>query len=281
MEKLIELGFENIGYTSAVNGKLDIIINSKEFAKNILYAFVRVVGDDIIDWQVVYIGHTRNSLKNRMAGYRLGNGKATNNRVHNHLKNILDNDGNHRIYVLHDKINLNIHSIEVDLAAGLEYALIQYYANYNSLQGHPNLFNIAGNLNNPENENIEVVISQIQEENSIYPEFVDQGFELKKFVYKLGTTYWEKPYVNIPVEFGNLFGLDGDVVAVDFIQEGHFLYQVQVKINRTATNNGAPRLYFPMRNGTNYFQNWKHTNFSEGDAVIVKIIERNHLLFEI
>ncbi len=84
----IELGFEQVGFTSLKNGKLEIEISRNEQAKNILYAFIHKIGEDEINWQVMYIGHTRKSLKNRMVGYRLGNGQATNNRVHNHLKSM-------------------------------------------------------------------------------------------------------------------------------------------------------------------------------------------------
>lgn len=282
MNKLIELGFEQVGFTSLKNGKLEIEISRNEHAKNILYAFVHEKGEDQIDWQVVYIGHTRKSLKNRMVGYRLGNGQATNNRVYNHLKSELENGSRHYVYVLHDKINLNIHSIEVDLAAGLEYSLIQYYANYNFSQGHVNLFNIAGNKNNPQNENVEVVFSEMHEENIDYPVVENQDNPIAQtFDYSLGKTYWNHPYLNIPTRFEGLFGRHGDVVAVDFFLGGELIRQLEVVIDRNAANNSAPRLYFPTRNGVNFFQDWKHRNFMEGDTIAVTIVNRNHLSFNL
>jgi len=282
MNKLIELGFEQVGFTSLKNGKLEIEISRNEHAKNILYAFVHEKGEDPIDWQVVYIGHTRKSLKNRMVGYRLGNGQATNNRVYNHLKSELENGSRHYVYVLHDKINLNIHSIEVDLAAGLEYSLIQYYANYNFSQGHVNLFNIAGNKNNPQNENVEVVFSEMHEENIDYPVVENQDNPIvHTFDYSLGKTYWNHPYLNIPTRFEGLFGRHGDVVAVDFFHGGELIRQLEVVIDRNAANNSTPRLYFPTRNGVNFFQDWKHGNFMEGDTIAVTIVNRNHLSFNL
>jgi hypothetical protein len=282
MNKLIELGFEQVGFTSLKNGKLEIEIARNEHAKNILYAFVHVIGEDEIDWQVVYIGHTRKSLKNRMVGYRLGNGQATNNRVHNHLIRELENGSRHYVYVLHNKINLNIHSIEVDLAAGLEYSLIQHYANYNFLQGHVNLFNIAGNRNNPQNENVEVVLTEMQEESIDYPlDDTLDGAEIQTFDYVLSRTYWNQPYLNIPIRFQELFGKHGDLVAVDFFRHGKLVHQLEVVINRNAVINSAPRFYFPMRNGVNFFQDWKHAHFREGDTMSVKIVGRNRLSFNL
>lgn len=282
MNKLIELGFEQVGFTALKNGKLEIEVSRNEHAKNILYAFVHETGEDEIDWQVVYIGHTRKSLKNRMVGYRLGNGQATNNRVHNHLKSELENGSRHYVYVLHDKINLNIHSIEVDLAAGLEYSLIQYYANYNLSQGHVNLFNIAGNKNNPQNENVEVVFTEMHEENIDYTVVENQDNPIvQTFDYSLSKTYWNHPYLNIPKRFEGLFGRHGDVVAVDFFQDGKLIRQLEVVIDRNAVNNSAPRLYFPTRNGDNFFQDWKHRNFMEGDTIVVTIVNRNHLSFNL
>lgn len=282
MNKLIELGFEQVGFTSFENGKLKITISRYELAKNILYAFVHEIGEDEIDWQVVYIGHSRNSLKNRMTGYRLGNGQATNNRVHNHLNWALENDTRHYVYVLHDKINLNIHSIEVDLAAGLEYSLIQYYANYNAANNHSKLFNIAGNPKNNQNQNIEDILCEIREESMDYkkedsqPETVVQYFE-----YKLDKTYWNNPYVNIPLKFQDRFGQHGDIATVDFFQQKKLVQRLEVIINRNAVNNAAPRLYFPTRNDVNFFQDWKHQYFQKGDTLTVSIVSRNHLSFNL
>jgi hypothetical protein len=282
MNKLIELGFEQVGFTSFENRKLKITISRYELAKNILYAFVHEIGEDEIDWQVVYIGHSRNSLKNRMTGYRLGNGQATNNRVHNHLNWALENDTRHYVYVLHDKINLNIHSIEVDLAAGLEYSLIQYYANYNAANNHSKLFNIAGNPKNNQNQNIEDILCEIREESMDYkkednqPETVVQYFE-----YKLDKTYWNNPYVNIPLKFQDRFGQHGDIVTVDFFQQKKLVQRLEVIINRNAVTNAAPRLYFPTRNDVNFFQDWKHQYFQKGDTLTVSIVSRNHLSFNL
>jgi len=282
MNKLIELGFEQVGFTSLKNGKLEIEISRHEQAKNILYAFIHKIGEDEINWQVVYIGHTRKSLKNRMVGYRLGNGQATNNRVHSHLKTELENGSSHYVYVLHDKINLNIHSIEVDLAAGLEYSLIQYYANYNFSQGHINLFNIAGNTNNPQNQNVEIVFTEMREESIDYPLDENQNKPVvQTFDYSLGKTYWNHPYLNIPTRFEGQFGKHGDVVRVDFFLHGELVRQLEVVIDRTSVKNSAPRCYFPMRNGVNFFQDWKHNHFQEGDSITVTIVGRNHLSFNL
>ncbi len=282
MNKLNELGFEQVGYTSFQNGKLEIIISRYEHAKNILYAFVHEKGEDQIDWQVVYIGHTRNTLKNRMTGYRLGNGQATNNRVHNHLKGALESDTRHYVYVLHDKINLNIHSIEVDLAAGLEYSLIQFYAKYNSSNGHVNLFNIAGNPKNSQNENMEVILGEIRDESIDYLNEDNQaGAVVQYFEYKLDKTYWNNPNVNIPLKFQDGFGQHGDIVSVDFFNQKKLVHQLEVIINRNAVSNAAPRLHFPMKNGVNYFQDWKHQYFQKGDTLTVSIMGRNHLSFNL
>lgn len=280
MNKLNELGFEQVGYTSFENGKLKITISRYEHAKNILYAFVHEIGEDEMDWQVVYIGHTRNSLKNRMTGYRLGNGLATNNRVHNHLKKALENDTRHYVYVLHDKININIHSIEVDLAAGLEYSLIQFYAKYNSSNSHVNLFNIAGNPKNTQNENMEDVLCEKREESIDYLKEDNQtGAVVQYFEYKLDKTYWNNPYVNIPLKFQDRFGQHGDIVTVDFFQQNKLVQQLEVLINRNAVPNAAPRLHFPMKNGVNYFQDLKHQYFQERDILTVSIMGRNHISF--
>jgi hypothetical protein len=278
MDKLIEIGFEKAGHTNFANGKFEIKIDRYEQAKNILYAFVNVTDNEQIDWQVVYIGHTRNSLKNRMNGYRLGHGKETNNRVHNHLKSTSMNGGKHFIYVLHDKFNLNIHSLAVDLSAGLEYSLIKFYANYNSINGHVELFNIAGNIKNPKAEDTKAILSELHDELADYSNVESpDNTALGTFEYILDKTYWNKPYLNIPSKFTECFGEHGDIVLVEIFMTNNLVHKLEVLVNRKAVANGTPRLYFPAPNSGNLYQEWKQKNFREGDILTVTIIQKNHI----
>jgi hypothetical protein len=179
---------------------------------------------------------------------------------------------------LHDKFNLNIHSIAVDLAAGLEYSLIKFYANYNSLNGHVELFNIAGNIKNPQAEDVNSILSELHEENVDYSnDKQPDKLAMRTFEYKLDTTYWNKPFLNIPTKFTECFGEHGDIVLVEIYLRDILVHKLEVLINRKAVTNGTPRFYFPTTTSGNIFQEWKHNNFREGDILAVSIIDKNHI----
>jgi hypothetical protein len=278
MDKLLNMGFEKAAQTNILNGNLKIEILKNKFASNLLYVFIRKIGDNISDWQVFYIGHTRKSLKNRLLGYQAGNGVATNNRIHNAVIEIINSGGECYIFALFNKFQMQIHGIDIDIAAAVEYSLIEYYSNFNSENNHPPLLNKAGNANYLSNIPSEY-IEELKEDIISYDETdnYDESFKIEQFEYKLNQTYWNTSNINIPIEFQNLFGENGEIVMIEFYERNNFINNVEVQINRNANLNKTPRLYIPARNGKKWFIDWKQKNFKEKDTIIIKIVGYNRL----
>lgn len=284
MDQLIKLGFtESAQITFETELKINFLKN--EAATNILYAFVLVDSENISDWKVLYIGHTRKTFKNRMYGYQRGNGNGVNNRLHNVVKSYLKIQNKEvKIYCLTDQLNLLVQNIELDLAAGLEYSLISYYADYNSQQGHPELINIAGNKNYKisnvkELEELAKLEKEEEEESYCLQNPPEQTLKNKTFSYSLNKTYWESPFLNIPSNLSEYFGDNGDTAVFHFYKNKSLVKSIPVIINRNAVKNGSPRFYLNGIDGK-WFQEWKHLNFEKGENINVSVISENNLLFE-
>jgi hypothetical protein len=88
---------------------------------NSLYAFV-------CEGEVLYIGKTTQSLHKRFAGYcDPGNGRATNWKFHQGIKKLIASGKAVRIFVLPQTIPLQWAGYPVNLAAGLENALVKAF----------------------------------------------------------------------------------------------------------------------------------------------------------
>jgi hypothetical protein len=304
MEKLIDLGFEHaataIWRVSSPPVSISIKIEKYEEAENILYAVIfhsaEMENDIPCRSEVVYIGHTRKTFRNRMNGYQAGCGNAVNNRVHEAIKAHLSCGGTVSVMVLPNRHGLQMHGILLDVAAGLEYSLIDYYCCYNRDQGHRPLFNIAGNKYREDNahkseEDAPVAIQlEAQEENTDYAESSsdqDAGAVLPggtpallslpcSFTYQLTQkTYWPLSVFNVPSRFQKYFGSHGDVLQVELT--GHKSVKMQVYIDRNANQvTHTPRIYFCGPNRALY-ENWKRENHAVGDTVTVEVVGRNRI----
>jgi len=283
MDKLIQLGFIESAQTSMVNNTLAIEIMKNENASNILYAIVVVNGEDIADWNVIYIGHTRKSFKNRMYGYKKGNGIAVNNRIHDKIKEILNQDKEVKIYCMTDHFNMRTNNLYIDIPAGIEYSLISYYKDYNEKYNHPPLLNIAGNENFIRiNETIIEILEKEEkcEENDTYieAELINTDYT-DSFNYVLNPTYWDAPFMNIPTKLSNYFGEHQETVTLYIFKDNILIKSIFSSINRNAVKNGTPRLFFKADDGI-WFQKWKHKNFNKGASIEIGIPYKNTLIIK-
>ena len=177
---------------------------------------------------------------------------------------------------------MNLHNLHIDIAAGLEYSLIEYYCNYNSQNQHPSLLNIAGNRNYtsrstniPELQNIEENEEELQylPELTTFPPYTI----LCQFSQNLMSTYWNNAYINIPNRFSEYFTNHGDVTTLSIVRNNILIRQFTLSINRNATINGSPRFYITGEDG-HWFQNWKHSNYTENGTITFNIISQNNIL---
>jgi hypothetical protein len=268
MEKIFELGF-TLSADFILNE--DILINNifhNNNSANILYVFANIKPTNEEENLVFYIGHTRTTFSNRMRGYRLGNGQNTNNRIHCYIKEQLELGKLIKVYVLNNIYNLNIRDLEIDIAAGLEYSLISYFANYNLNNNFPPLINIAGNYTN--NTLLVNIPNEIQE-------IVEHEELNENFAYNLNSsTYWNTSNINVPKNLEHLFGDHNEEVIIEFYLNDTLVNRFNELINRNATQNGSPRIYIRGENGR-WFINWKHEFFNQNSSINIKITDRNRL----
>jgi hypothetical protein len=286
MDKLLNLGFRESARAEIINNQFQITISRNEYSRNILYVFVIKSGDDISNWHIRYIGHSRKSFRNRMYGYQQGNGQAVNNRIHIEMRERCINGEEVIVYCLPDLFNMQLHDLHIDVAAGLEYSLINYYVTYNVEYNHPSLQNIAGNpnynLQGIPNVNQVLVADRNEEEQEYLNNQVHPGNlpVIDSFNQVLGVTYWNHPFINIPTQLSNYFGETGETVEISvFVNETRTLL-FTATINREANTNNSPRLYMPGDDGHN-FQDWKRSNFNQGDSIPFQITGVNQLTIQL
>jgi hypothetical protein len=290
MEKLLNLGFVLSASVDRVDQGWNFNITQNRTSSKVLYAFV-FSGEDG-DERVVYVGHTRKSFENRMYGYQRGNGVAVNNRIHKAINEQLNHNGTVLVYCLPNRQEMMIQGVPVDLAAGLEYGLISFYAEYNHERGHTPLLNIAGNLywrqafEAPQDEKTAIQLEREEEnDDNALPsasmannKFGDESKDNRpSFQFSLTErTYWPLGSINIPVQLEHFFGEHGGTVDVMLMAGNSNPVFIQASINRMANGNRSPRLLFQGEHGPTY-KMWKQQNHVSGDVVQVLISNQNSI----
>src|SRR2546426_73099 len=119
LNRLTAMGFIECGEWVAAEDQLVPKLLKCADSRNILYAFV-------VDGVIMYIGKTVQSFRARMQGYRTpGATQFTNVRNHQNLRTALGSGQRVAIYVLPDNGLLRYGGFHVNLAAGLEDALVR------------------------------------------------------------------------------------------------------------------------------------------------------------
>lgn len=236
MNRLLEIGFKRVGSWSLVNGALAFELDDHGRLRNILYAFV--AGD-----QVKYIGKTLKALSTRLSGYRTPNAdQSTNVRNNANIKGLLLAGQAVDILALPDSGLLHYGQFHLNLAAGLEDSLIAVIdPDWN------------GGRRTREADEAPAARPSLPE-----PE-PEQTFPLK-----VGATYYEQGFFNVPVQASSLFGTHGQTIE---ILCGDNQDPILGTINRTANSNGTPRIM-----GRRHLRDWFHGAFAEGEAIHVEVL---------
>jgi hypothetical protein len=114
-------GFEQAGGVVALGEGISIVLERTDLrdASPVLYAFA---ADEV----VLYVGKSARSLGARMQGYQMpGPGQSTNIRVHQFLRDALRQGGLPTVWAWRDPKTHMLGGLLVDLAAGLESAVIE------------------------------------------------------------------------------------------------------------------------------------------------------------
>ena len=117
-ERLERMGCRKAGEWKLESDHVRFSLTDMSSAENVLYAFVA-------GKEVLYIGKTVQTLKQRMSGYQNpGPTQSTNIKANKRIKNILVNGSTVEIFALPDNGLLYYGGFHVNLAAGLEDNLV-------------------------------------------------------------------------------------------------------------------------------------------------------------
>lgn len=118
IDQLIAIGFKEVGFWFMENEQLHYNIKELSGKSNILYSFV-------IDGEIKYIGKSVRTLKERMSGYKTpGSSQRTNIKNNSYIISEISQSRIVKIYAFTDEFYLNWKGYKINLAAGLEDALI-------------------------------------------------------------------------------------------------------------------------------------------------------------
>jgi hypothetical protein len=246
MKKLEELKLIPIGFWEIREDKLEYTVENEKHLNtpNTLYAFV--VNEPQNDY-IAYIGKTTQTLGSRFYGYCRGNGKSTNNKVHHKIKEQLNLNNNVNIWALLDDSPLSWGIYNINLAAGLEDALISK-------------IKPIWNGSKTSSETLEED-TLLKDNDDIYP-LEEQT--------KLQNAYYNKGYVNISTKNSPFLGKHGEAI---FIFLGANKEPILSKIDRNATRNGSVRISTNLRPIRDYYQ----LKYYIGDFALIRIIGRNQI----
>ena len=118
IERLKNMGFRQVGEWTLDSGKVQFTLDDVASSQNVLYAFIS-------EENVMYIGKTVQTLKQRMNGYKNpAPTQSTNIKGNNFITETLSANKSVSIYALPDNGLLYYGGFHVNLAAGLEDSLV-------------------------------------------------------------------------------------------------------------------------------------------------------------
>ncbi|MEL0082092.1 MAG: hypothetical protein VW985_03505 [Gammaproteobacteria bacterium] len=258
MQELRDIGFLEVGVWMLGSGglKFELSVPVGESCPA-LYAFT-------FEEQLLYLGKTRRPLRQRLYGYqRPGESQRTNMRIHELLNAHLQGGGAAAIIALLPSVPLRIGRFALDIASGLEDDLIG--------QLNPP-WNVAGSSAHRS--------TPVQTENQRTPKSVPKReiersgrttAELKPhFLVKLGKTYYNQGFFNVPVDYSRYFPRDGMQIRVILGSSGTHL---SATVNRRA-NKGtdAPRIMAGAR-----FADWVKNTFRLGEHMRVTVESKTEI----
>ncbi len=282
MEKLIRLNFTNSAVCELNTERNNFIININQNADatNILYAFI--LEEPNKELKVLYIGKTSRTFRNRMSGYQRGDGTATNNRVHNGVLEYLKHNKSIFVFCFNDYLGSKLHDLHLDVAAGIENALIEYYADFNHEKEHEPLWNIANNKYNKfkneagkalQIENLEAI--EKSEEDKVY---IDEETAIMSGVYndfEIELSPTNIKYSNLLISKSNthFFGDHGTLLKI-YIENGNEKTLLKDILIDRKSNKDCIRLYL-----TTEFKKWVEQNsIKDGDKLKILVYESNQVL---
>ncbi|WP_338661318.1 GIY-YIG nuclease family protein [Pararoseomonas sp. SCSIO 73927] len=272
-ETLLNTGFKDIGVWSeskdgkgieyhldGINPEADRLLLAE---RNALYAFVH--GE-----KVNYVGKTARSILKRFVGYRKPHkGQRTNWRCNEKIRELLARGETVRIYVFTPLSHLRYAEFEINLAAGLEDALIAAFdPPWNGRDGARPVTEEAEREALEEEGDLEAASGS----GSPPPGMAALNMPgTASFGIRLGEAYYRQGFINPGVDASRFLGGDGEPMSIVF-DDG--TEEVISAINRKANRTGSVRVVGRNRLIAEWFQ--KH--FREGETVEARVLSRNRIL---
>jgi hypothetical protein len=245
MNKLLNIGFINVGHWTIINNTLKYHLTSNQVTKNVLYSFI---SNGIIK----YIGKTTMQLTKRMYGYQNpGPSQTTNIRVNGKIKELLQSDQPVDIFILVDNGLLKYGDFKINLAAGLEDTLI-YQINPEWNFSGKNKLEVD---KESDDENLISMKNSVEMKNKV----------VKSFEVKLGIAYYNQGFFNVSKKYSEYFGADKSLIEIQLGEKSNNF--IQGYINRTANNNGTPRIM-----GGKTLSDWIQKNYKQNEILKVDIL---------
>lgn len=245
MNRLLNIGFINVGHWTYSNNVLKYHLTSHKTTKNVLYSFVS-------NGFIKYIGKTTMELTRRMYGYQNpGPSQTTNIRVNEKIKGLLQADQPVDVFILVDNGLLKYGDFRINIAAGLEDTLIYEISPEWNFSGK----NKFEEDKESDNESLMIIKDPMELKNQV----------AKTFEVKLGKAYYTQGFFNVSRDYSDNFGADKALIEIQLGDKSKNV--VQGYINRTANINGTPRIM-----GGKTLSDWIQKNFKQDDILIVDIL---------
>ncbi|TDR85293.1 GIY-YIG nuclease family protein [Enterovirga rhinocerotis] len=283
-ETLLALGFVDVAGWASETNSLSYSLDGAHAEtndlrldeRNALYAFVR-------DEEVLYIGKTARTIRQRFTGYcHPGRQQRTNWRCNGKIKAALAARQEIRIFVFNPISHLRYGLFDLNIAAGLEDALIAAFdpAWNGREKGQP----VSEEVEREEAEEAlgppnrfawsdgDVEFYDAQGNPMSHHQIRDaQTANAPSFSILLGEAYYRQGLINPGVEASRLLGQDGEPIEIAF-SDG--TAPVVSRIDRTANRTGAVRVV--GRNST--IAHWFQAHFRKGESVEARIVDANRIL---
>ncbi|WP_051622465.1 GIY-YIG nuclease family protein [Acidocella facilis] len=231
--------------------------------RNSLYAFIH--GD-----KVEYIGKTARTVRARFAGYQNpARSQRTNCRCNSKIRELLGQGASVRIFVFNPISYLRYGDFEINLAAGLEDALIEAFdPPWNGRELGRAITEEA------EREELDEVRQQVPEDQPI-PAFCQSSLQSSPssaltFKILLGEAYYHQGIINPGAAASAYLGGDGEPVEVSF---GDGTDPVISRIDRRANPGGYVRILGRNRD----FARWFQRHFSKGETVQALVLDAHRI----
>lgn len=276
-ETLLNLGFRDVARWAPTfrEGGLDYVLDGPNEkadgvllgARNSLYAFVE--GDE-----VKYIGKTARTIRERFVGYRNPTKRQrTNWRNNRNIREVLGGGSTIRILIFNPISFFRYGEFEINLAAGLEDALIQAFDP--PWNGRDRGRAITEEAEREELEDVEAhsgVASQVPAPlPPLAPATAQPPLGAASFKIVLGEAYYNQGLINPGVEASEHLGGDGDPIEVTFDDGAEPVFS---RIDRRANRSGSVRIV----GGNGRIAKWFQAHFRKGDSVEAVVIDAHRVL---